>query len=63
VVSAINTLGFSFGPPITNFIFDAIGSYTPVFWGYLGVMTLVTLISLYTINAAARSRKATEEAA
>ena len=54
IVSAINTLGFSFGPPFTNFVFDALGTYVPVFWAYLLVMALVTAAFMYALSAAAR---------
>jgi len=63
IVSAINTAGFSFGPPITNFIFDALGSYVPVFWAYLAVIVLITVAFMYAINAAYKDRKAAETAA
>lgn len=63
IVSAINTAGFSFGPPITNFIFDALGSYVPVFWAYLAVIVLITAVFMYAINTAYKDRKAAETAA
>ena len=56
IISAINTLGFSFGPPFTNFVFDALGTYVPVFWAYVLVMALVTAAFLYALTAAARER-------
>lgn len=56
IVSAINTAGFSLGPPVTNFIFDALGTYVPVFWAYLLVMTGITLAFRYALKAAQKSR-------
>ena len=55
IVSAINTAGFSLGPPITNFIFDALGTYVPVFWTYLLVMAGITLAFRYALKAAQKS--------
>ena len=42
IVSAINTAGFSVGPPVINFIFDSLGTYVPVFWTYLIMMAGIT---------------------
>lgn len=42
IVSALNTAGFSVGPPVINFIFDSLGTYVPVFWTYLFMMTGIT---------------------
>lgn len=57
IVSAINTAGYSLGPPITNFVYDAIGSYTPVFTLYLFIMTAVTVCFMMVLAAAKRERE------
>ncbi|MBR5546512.1 MAG: MFS transporter [Clostridia bacterium] len=56
IVSAINTAGFSLGPPITNFVFDAIGTYVPVFWVYLLVMAGITLAFGWALGSAQKDR-------
>lgn len=58
IVVAINTAGYSVGPPLTNFIFDAIGTYVPVFWAYILVMALVTAMFMYALGAAKREKNA-----
>jgi len=55
---AINTAGYSFGPPLTNFVFDALGTYVPVFWGYLLIMAAVTVGTMLALNAVRRDRQA-----
>lgn len=60
IVSAINTAGYSLGPPITNFVFDAIGSYTPVFFAYLAIIIGVTICFMMALNASAKERKAAQ---
>jgi len=62
IVSAINTAGYSFGPPITNFIFDAVGSYTPVFTAYLAVIAAITAAFMFALSAAKRDRTASKPA-
>lgn len=61
VISAVNTAGYAFGPPLTNYIFDAIGTYVPVFWAYLGVMAAVTAVFMSAISASHRDRAAAAE--
>ena len=58
IVVAVNTAGYSFGPPLTNYIFDAIGTYVPVFWAYVLVMVLVTSLFMYALAAAKREKNA-----
>lgn len=57
IVSAINTAGFSVGPPVTNFIFDTLGTYVPVFWVYLLVMAGITIAFRYALSAAQKTQK------
>ena len=56
IVSALNTAGFSVGPPVINFIFDSLGTYVPVFWTYLIMMTGITLAFRYVFRAVQKSR-------
>lgn len=58
IVVDINTAGYSVGPPLTNFIFDAIGTYVPVFWAYILVMALVTALFMYALGATKREKNA-----
>lgn len=58
VVSAVNTAGYAVGPPLTNFVFDAIGSYVPIFWVYLFVMAAITACTLLALQLARRERAA-----
>lgn len=58
IVVAINTAGYSVGPPLTNFIFDTIDTYVPVFWAYILVMLLVTALFMYALAAAKREKNA-----
>ena len=62
IIVAVNTAGYAFGPPLTNFIFDAIGTYIPVLWAYVAVMAAVTVGFMYAIAAAHRDREQTETA-
>lgn len=57
IISAINTAGFSVGPPITNFIFDTLGTYVPVFWAYLLVMAGITMAFRYALGVAQKNQK------
>ena len=57
IVSAINTAGYAMGPPITNFIFDAVGTYVPVFWAYMAVMAIVTALFMYALLAVQREKE------
>lgn len=56
IVSALNTAGFSVGPPIINFIFDSMGTYVPVFWTYLIMMAGITMAFRYVFRAVQKSR-------
>ena len=56
IVSALNTAGFSVGPPVINFIFDSLGTYVPVFWTYLFMMTGIPLAFRYVFRAVQKSR-------
>lgn len=58
ILVAILTAGCSIGPPLTNFIFDAIGTYVPVFWVYAAVMVMVTALFMYALGAAKREKNA-----
>ena len=61
IVSAINTAGYSLGPPITNYVFDAVGSYTPVFMVYIGVMALITVCFMIALSKAKKGQKLAAE--
>lgn len=60
VIVAINTAGYSFGPPLTNFIFDALGTYVPVFWAYLVLMAAITAGTMFALNSARKDRPAAQ---
>jgi len=57
IVSALNTAGFSVGPPVINFIFDTLGTYVPVFWVYLLMMAGITIAFRYALSAAQKTQK------
>ena len=58
IISAINTAGYAVGPPITNSVFDAVGSYVPIFWIYLFVMAGITLMTLIALHMSQKERAA-----
>ena len=60
VIVAINTAGYSFGPPLTNFIYDALGNYVPVFWGYLMIMADITIGTMFSVNASYKESQAAQ---
>ena len=52
VFVSVNTAGYAVGPLVSNVCFDAIGTYTPVFFVYGAVMVGVTVAFMFALKKA-----------
>ena len=57
IISAINTAGYALGLPAANFVFDAIGSYRPVFLASATIMLAITISFMFVLTAARKDRE------
>lgn len=53
---SVNTAGYAVGAPLTNWVFDAFGSYTPMFIVCAVLMAAVTIIFQFILTAAQKDR-------
>ena len=49
---SVNTAGYAVGPLVSNVCFDAIGTYTPVFFVYGAIMVGVTVAFMFALKKA-----------
>lgn len=58
-----NTAGYAVGPLVSNICFDALGTYTPVFFVYGAIMVGVAVAFMYALKKAndTRAQKCTRE--
>ena len=56
LVSALSLASMTL-TPLTNFLYDKIGSYTPLIYGIAGVGVLVTVLFIIVIILAERDKK------
>ena len=59
---SINTAGYAVGAPLTNLVYDLIGSYVPVLYISCALLFAVAVAFLLTFNAAYKDRRAAESA-
>ncbi len=53
---AFNTAGYAVGAPLTNFVYDRTGSYVPMFYVLIGIMTAVVVLLQITLKRAKKVR-------
>ena len=54
---SVNTAGYAVGAPLTNWVFDRFGTYTPMFVGCAILMTVVTVVFQFIISASHKDRE------
>lgn len=54
---SVNTAGYAVGAPLTNWVFDAFGSYNPMFIVCAVLMAAVTIIFQFILTAAQKDRR------
>lgn len=54
---SFNTLGYAFGAPLLNFIFDKTGSYQTIFLILAGLMAVITVVMQFVISAARKTQR------
>ncbi len=57
IFSAVNTAGFALSAPVSNWCYDAFGSYVPVILTFCGVMVVVLITFQFILTIAHRDRK------
>lgn len=55
---SINTAGYAIGAPMTNWVFDCFGTYTPMFVACAALMCVITIVFQFVITASHKDREA-----
>lgn len=57
IMVSVNTAGYAVGAPLTNWSYDAMGSYKPMLLALCGVILVVTVVFQLVLNAAEREKR------
>ena len=60
ILVSVNTAGYAVGAPLTNLVFDIVGSYIPVLYFFAGVLVLCMIAFMLILKAANKEKIAIE---